>query len=345
MSLNVDTTGEGQVSIEADTVPAGPSLRTQSRSQYVALLSARYGLLMVFGLVVVVFSLARPDTFPTMENLEAILTTAAPGLIVAMGLTVPLVMQEFDLSFAATVSLVGGAAVVLMSQNALAWPVVVVLMLAIGVLVGALNGFLIAFLGGSSFIVTLAMATVVAGVEFAITNQASIFSGVAPGYAKLGQGVLLGLGSPVWVAIALAVALWIMLDRTEVGRFMYAVGGNPEAARLSGLPNRGLKLAGFVIVAFTAATVGILLTASSGSYTPSFGASYLLPAFAGAFLGSAVWRPGEFTIPGTITGVLFLGVVQTGLTMLNLPTFVINLVQGSILIAAVLLSRVERGRA
>jgi ribose transport system permease protein len=211
--------------------------------------------------------------------------------------------------------------------------------LLFGIAAGGVNGFLVAYLGGPSFIITLAMGTVLTGVEFALTDQKTIFSGVAQGYADIGQNSFLGLNNMVWIAAVIAVILWALLDRTEVGRYMYAIGGNPEAARLAGIRTRFLRLLGFVVVGLAAAVVGVLISSQSGAYSPSPGLSFLLPAFAAAFLGSAVFRPGEFNIPGTVIGVLFLGVIQTGLTMLNLETYVINLVQGGVLISAVLLSR------
>jgi len=132
---------------------------------------------------------------------------------------------------------------------------------------------------------------------------------------------------------------------TEVGRFMYAIGGNQEAARLSGIRVRTLRVAGFVIVSLTAALVGVLITSGGGgNYTPSFGTYLLLPAYAGAFLGAACFRPGEFNIPGTVVGVALLATISTGLTFLNLQTYLINLVQGAILIAAVLVSTVAGRR-
>jgi ribose transport system permease protein len=172
-----------------------------------------------------------------------------------------------------------------------------------------------------------------------LTSQDTIFSGVPEAYAKIGQGTFLGFSNMIWIAAVIAALLWVMLDRTELGRYMYAIGGNPEAARLAGIRTKFLRLLGFVAVGLAAAVVGILISSQSAAYSPSPGTSYLLPAFAAAFLGSAVFRPGEFNIPGTILGVLFLGVIQTGLTMLNLETYVINLVQGAILISAVLVSR------
>jgi ribose transport system permease protein len=120
---------------------------------------------------------------------------------------------------------------------------------------------------------------------------------------------------------------------------MRAVGGNSDAARLAGLNVPRLRLIGFVIVAITAAVAGVMLTAQAGSSSPSGSAGLLLPAFAAAFLGAAAFRPGEFNVAGTLVGVLILGVIQNGLTLMNADPAVINLVQGGILIAAVWLTR------
>jgi ribose transport system permease protein len=321
--------------------PAGVEQRVEARSSRdVAFrIIAQYGVLVAFVLTVVAFSLARPNTFPTIDNLKSILETAAPAAIVALGLTVPLVMKDFDLSFGSMIGLSGGAAIVMMSQHHAGWGVAIAVALGLGVAAGVVNGFLVAYLGGSSFIITLAMGTVLTGVEFAFTGQATIFSGASHGFTSIAQGSFLGFSNMVWIALAVAVLLWVLLDLTETGRYMYAIGGNPEAARLSGLANSRLRMVGFVLVALSGAVVGLLLTSNSGSYTPNFGTSYLLPAYAGAFLGAAVFRLGEFNIPGTVLGVVFLGVIQTGLTMLSLQTYIINLVQGAILVTAVLLSR------
>jgi ribose transport system permease protein len=300
---------------------------------------ARYGLLVAFAAMILAFSLAKPDSFPTGDNAKSILTAAAPALIVAAGLTVPLVMQDFDLSFGSMIGLAGGAAVVLMSEDNWAWPAAALVALGLGLAAGFANGFLVSYLGGSSFIITLAMGTVLVGLEYVFTDQETIFAGVAEGYAEIGQGEFLGLNNQIWIAAGIAIILWVLLDKSELGRYMYAIGGNPEAARLSGVRIRRIRLTGFVIVAVCAAIVGILLTAQAASSVPNTGVPYLLPAFAAVFLGSAVFRPGEFNIPGTVVGVLFLGVIQTGLTMLQLETFVINLVQGAILIIAVLVSQ------
>jgi ribose transport system permease protein len=302
-------------------------------------------LLIAFAVMVLVFCLARPDSFATLDNFKSILTAAAPALIMAAGLTVVLVMQDFDLSFGAMIGLASAVAVALMVKQGVAWPVALLAALAAGVAVGAINGFIIAYLGGSSFIITLAAGTVLTGLELATSGQSTLYEGVSSSYAAIAQESTLGFSNQVWIAALLAIAVWILLDRTEIGRYMYAIGGNAEASRLAGVRVRALRVLGFVIVALAAAIVGILLSSQSESYTPNSGIPFLLPTFAAVFLGSAVFRPGQFNIPGTVVGVLFLGVIQTGLTMLNLETYVINLVQGGILITAVLISRIGQRRA
>lgn len=303
-------------------------------------LVAKYGLILAFVVVFAVFALLKPHVFPTGNNIKSMLTLAAPPAILAAGLTVVLVMQDFDLSFGSMIGLAGGAVTTFIVTNHWGWVVAVIVVLLMGVAVGVLNGIMVAYLGGSSFIITLAMGTVLTGVEYALTHQNTIYSGYSTAFIGIGSNSsILGISNQVWIALVIAGAIWILMDRTEIGRYMYAIGGNSEAARLSGLRVRPLRVAGFIVIAVCASVVGILLVSEAGSYSPNVGAVYLLPAFAAAFLGAAVFRPGEFNLPGTIVGVLFLTIIQTGLIELNLQTYIINLVQGGILIAAVLLSR------
>lgn len=337
-----ETSGATNTVAEAKAPGAAPG-RVASPARFKAaslgLLAGRYGLLAVFLATIVVFSLLRPHTFPTIENLKGILEVASPALIMAVGLTVILVMQDFDLSFGGMIGLAAGASTYAIVDHGVGWILAILIVLAIGVLVGCANGFMISFLGGNSFIITLAMGTVLTGIEFALTGQNTVFSGYPSGFLKIAQGSFLGFSHEIWIAAVLAVLVWVLLDRTELGRYMYAIGGNQEASRLAGIRVKPYRLLGFVAVGVAAAVVGLLIVSLGSSYSPNVGASYLLPAFAAVFLGAAVFRPGEFNVPGTIVGVLFLGVLQTGLIMLSFETYVINLVQGGILITAVLVSR------
>ncbi len=342
-----DLTGSAAPGEVAAPPPVRPAKGATAKRRNLSLgnIAGKYGLLIFFGAVLIGFSLARPHTFPTGENAESILTLAAPSLIMAVGLTVVLVMQDFDLSFGAMIGLAGGVVTTFIVTDHMGFALAIILVILMGAAAGLLNGFMVSYLGGNSFIITLAMGTVLTGVEFALTKQATIYSGFPPTFLKIAQGTFLGLNNQIWIAFVAAVLMWALLDRTELGRYMYAIGGNQEAARLSGIRVKAFRVIGFIVVGVAAAVVGILLISLSSSYSPNGGASYLLPAFAAVFLGAAVFRPGEFNVPGTVVGVLFLGVIQTGLVMLNFETYVINLVQGGILIAAVLVSRLGAAKA
>ena len=195
-------------------IDAAPAPRAHTAGDLARTLFARYGVLIAFGLMILAFSLARPNTFPTWANAESILTAAAPGMIVALGLTVVLAMQDFDLSIGSMVGLADGAAVVAMTEWGVAWPVAVGLGLGLGVLAGLTSGFLVAVLRGNSFIMTLAMATILTGVEYAFTGQAVVFQGVAPGYVHIAANSWLGINNQVWIALVVALVLWILLDAT-----------------------------------------------------------------------------------------------------------------------------------
>ena len=295
-------------------------------------LASRYGLLGAFLLTILIFSLAVPDSFPTGRQRESILTLAAPSLIIAVGLTVVLVMQDFDLSFGAHdrprrrrchelhgQERHGAGAVAIIADRPGARPSPA----------ASSNGFMVAYLGGSSFIITLAMGTVLTGVEFGLTSQDTVYSGLPDGVLEHRPRRVPRPQQPdldrrgdrardVGAARAHRDRALHVRDRRQPrgGPALRRAGPQPARARL-----RHRR-------ASTAAVVGLLLTSQSASYAPNRGTSYLLPAFAAVFLGAAVFRPGEFNVPGTVVGVLFLGVIQTGLTMLDLETYVINLVQG-----------------
>jgi ribose transport system permease protein len=331
-------TGE-QISRQDQMEPVPPVAGATPTPLHRSLL-ARYGLLGALFVAIVVFCIARPDSFATIDNLKSVLTQSSLPLIIAAGLTIVLVMEDFDLSFGSMIGLGSAVAVALMVKSGVSWPIALLAALAAGLIVGAVNGFIIAYLGGSSFIITLAMGTILSGLEFAITGQSTLYEGISHSYSAIAQNTILGFSNEIWIAAAIALLVWMLLDFTELGRYMYAIGGNPEAARLAGIRTKALRLSGFMLVGLAAAICGVLLSSQTQSFNPNSGAQYLLPAFAAVFLGSAVFRPGQFNLPGTVVGVLFLGVIQTGLTMLSLQTYMINLVQGAILIAAVMMSRI-----
>lgn len=304
---------------------------------------SKYGLLLVFVAVLAFFTAVNGRSFINAATWSRTILSATgftPLLILAVGLTVVLAMRDFDLSFGNMVGLAGATAVTLMVRDDVHVVVALLVVLLVAVVVGLVNGYLIAHLGASSFIITLATGTILFGIETLWTANRSI-TGVTDGfYLGLNSTPVIGqLRLPVFIALAVFALAWVVMDRTELGRYVYAVGGNPEAARFSGVPVARLRTLGFVVVALCAALVGVLLTANFGGSRSDLGTGFLLDAYAAAFLGAAVFRPGQFNVPGTLLGVVFLRVVEVGLLQMQIQNSWINIAKGGILVFGVLLSQ------
>jgi ribose transport system permease protein len=329
----------------ASAAPLRASPGRGSRAAAVLGGARRHGVLLALAATIALFSALRPHIFPTVDNVETMLRDLSPLAIAAFGMTVVLVMNDFDLSLGAMIGLGGTTAVVLMSKSDVGYVLAIALTIGLGVAVGLANGIAVAYAGASSFVITLAMGTVLQGVEYQISGQQSVFQGVPDTYKSLANAELFGLSSQVYVALAVFVVLLVLLERSEIGRYMYAIGGNIEAARLSGLRVRELRVLGFVIGAVCSAVAGMLLTSQAGQSTPDLGVPYLLPVFAAVFLGSTAVRVGKFNVLGTLVGAIFLQVISTGLILLELKPAYINIVQGGILAGSVLLARLGRADA
>lgn len=305
---------------------------------------AKYGVILAMAATFAAFCAARPDAFFTIFTMKSIIRDAAPLLVVALGATVVLVMNEFDLSIGGLIGFAGTIAVLLASDAKAG--VGVVLSVAIALLFGAglglVSGTLVAYAGASSFIITIALGTVYQGADLQVLSQRTIFEEIPSSYLSVAGGTATGVSNQVFVALGALLLLYVFLEHTEAGRWMYAIGGNREAARLSGIRVRQLLTLGFVMVGIFAALGGVLVSSQAGAANPNSGLGFLLPAYAAAFLGSTMWRPGVFTVVGTLLGTLFLQIIGTGLTILNLTGPIVLMIQGGILALAVLLSRLGR---
>lgn len=304
-------------------------------------LLTNFGVPLALLFTVALFSLLRPAAFPTWRNLDAILTLAAPLAVTALGITVVLAQGDLDLSFGSVIGLAGAVTFVALAEDrwALAWPVALLGGLLVGALAGAINGALIAYVGLAPIITTLGMSTALVGVEFLFTDQQTVYGNVPEAFTQIGRGVWLGLNVQVWLAGLVVLLMYGLMEQTELGRYFYALGGNREAAHLSGISVKAVRMTGFLISGLAGALTGVLIVAQSASSSPTAGAPYLLPALTAAFLGTSMFRQGQFNVLGTTVGVLFLGVIQTGLIMLHLSTAIINIVQGAVLVTAILVSR------
>ena len=307
-----------------------------SRTDFLGWFS-RYGTIIFLLLLVVGFSVARPDVFATQLNLLNVLNQASILLIISSGLTICLVMGLFDLSIAAMATL-GGYLVckhlVDQGDNPHLWLTLIGVLLFSGA-IGVLNGAIVSYLGVSAFIETLAMGSIITGAILGYSQSRTILGGIPDSFLVMGQQSSLGIPNPVIIMAVVAFVLWLMLEHTQTGRNLYAIGGNQEAAKLSGIPVKRYVLLALGISAACAALGGMVAAANLGAGRPQgVGETYLLNAFAAVFIGASTLRPGQFHILGTLIGVLMIGVISNGLSIMGVETYWQYIVQGVLLIVA-----------
>lgn len=298
---------------------------------------ARYTLAVALVLVVVVFSLAKPDSFPTYTNAVSILSSQTVLLTLALGALFALVVGEFDLSVGYTLGFTAMILAVLTTEAGVPVIPAIVIAILVGGLIGAINGTLILRLRVNAFIATLASGTVLQGLTLWISSG-QVVAGVPSSITEIGRTKVLDMPILVFVAVAFAVVVWLVLEKTPVGRYLYATGLGRAAARLAGV-RTGVLLAGaFVVSGLLAGVAGVMQTAILGAANPDVGAQYLLPVFAAGFLGATAIRPGRFNVGGTVLALLLLAVGIAGLTQLGAPLWVSPVFNGLALIIAVALA-------
>jgi ribose transport system permease protein len=303
---------------------------------------ARYGTILSLVVLIIVFSLARPEVFPSVRNLLNILNQVSILGIIAIGLTVCLVVGQFDLSIGALATFGGyfAARILMMAgvDSGLVVLLVILLVLAMAMIIGFINGALVSYLGISAIVETLAMGFIINGIILGVSGSRTISPTEIPATFKIvGQGTMLGIPNPVLIMIATALLLWTFLEHTQPGRNMYAIGGNKEAARLSGIPVKRYALIAMGICAACAALGGLVAAANLAAGRPQgVGETYLLNAFVAVFIGASTLRPGKFHVLGTAVGVLLIGVINNGLSIMGVPTYWQYIVQGILLILALI---------
>jgi ribose transport system permease protein len=316
---------------------------SQRRGLRLALtIAGKYGTIIGLAVMIVILSIAAPGTFLSVSNFVNVLTQNAIIAIVACGLTLPLVVGEFDLSVGYQASFAGVLCVGLMTHQGLPIPLAIVLSVVVGIAAGLVNGLLVTQLGVNALIATLGTGTVIVGLNYAYTNGVPITLVGDGGFLDLALGKVAGIPNPIVFMVVAVGLLWLLLNRTVLGQQMQAVGGNHEAARLSGVRVERVRIWAFVIAGITAAVGGVLLSSRVGSGQLTAGDGYLLNSFAAVFLGSAALRDGEFHILGTLIGVMTVGFGFNGLAILGAPTFFQYIFSGGLLIVAVALSTVAR---
>jgi ribose transport system permease protein len=311
----------------------------------------RYGTLCAVALVMVYFWLELPSTFLTGRNLLNISQQMSMLAVVAATMTVVMAMGDFDLSVGSMASLSGiVAALIFISGGSV--PVAVAAALLCGLAGGVANGVLVAYVGILPFIATLGAMTIFSGLAFKLSGGQTLFGDAIPhgfsdfsraGIPLFSTGLL--IPSLTLIAVASIAAVWVLLEQTVVGRRLYAIGDNAEAARLAGVTVGPLRLAAFGIAGLGAAGAGLMYASRVASANPTQGSGLMLDAIAAVFLGQSMTEEGEPRVLATVAGVLILGVIGNGLTQMNVDSYVRDVLTGSIVIAAVAVSSYGKARA
>jgi ribose transport system permease protein len=300
------------------------------------------GGLYVLVVLFIVFSLLRPETFPTVLNIRTMLISQAFLGITALGLLFPAVNNEFDLSLGFLSGFVGVLVAWLSAvQGWSVWPAVAA-GVAAAVLVGFINGYLVVKIGIVSLIATLGIGTLVSGLTLWVSGGRVIFE-MRDDLIAIGRTRWLDLQVPVYVMLLMYVVAAYIFHMTAVGKHMYANGGNRDAARMSGIATDRLTWMSLVVSGTLAGIGGILYLANIGAGSPEAGEDLLLPSFAAIFLGSTLITPGKFNVAGTATALALLVVLVNGIQQLGAPHWVQPVFNGLALVLAVAVATI-RGR-
>lgn len=300
-----------------------------------------YGTIMAGILIVLIFSLLSPSSFATVDNFMNITRQISLLVVIAIGATLVMSVNEFDLSIGAMASLGGVVSAKLATEGV---PIIlcVLIPLLVGLFVGAVNGYIITRFNVLSFVTTLAMGTVIGGFTFWFTEGATIFENIPEGFKWLGQTVVAGIPMLSIMMVIIVLVFWFFMSQMGIGRRFYAIGGNERASRVSGVPIQRYKTLAFALCGMLAAFTGALLASRLGSAHPTGGDGYFLNAYAAVFLGMTVVRTGVPNIFGTLFGAAVLGILANGLTILQIPTFLQNVITGLIIIAALIIQKLGR---
>ncbi|EOW2372073.1 ABC transporter permease [Cronobacter sakazakii] len=328
---------------KAATLKSTPSARHQLFEFFY-----KWGMLLTVVALVALFGIAS-DNFLDPFNIINILRSIAIVTVIAIGVSISLTIGGFDLSVGSTASLANALVISLFVWHGFGTTEAIVITLALCTLVGLFNAFLIVVLKIPDMLATLASLFVIQGVAMTYSYGGSITQNMVLPSGEMAEGVISDAFSllgqvPVIVIVMLVVTVvaQLGLSLTTHGRRMYAIGGNPEAARLSGIRITRYKVAAYVIASLLAGLGGILLASRIGSSQVNAGSGYLMDAVAAAWIGFSLAGSGKPNALGTLVGAVILGVLSNGLVMLSVPYYAMDIIKGLVLAGALAITYIQR---
>ncbi len=297
-----------------------------------------YGLLVALAVIGIALAIARPHFLSAANLLNVLLQVSINGIL-AVGVTLVLLTGGVDLSLGSLVALTGVvAALCARQEGAASTGLAVAAGVAAGAACGAVNGLVVTRGRVAPFIVTLGMMTIARGLALVLSDGKPV-SQLVPGFLVIGGGDVLGIPIPVLILAAVAGAAFVHLRHMRHGRYLYAVGGNEEAARACGIRVGGVKVSAYALCGALAGLAGVILASRITTGQPNAGIAYELDAIAAAVIGGTSLSGGVGGVGGTLLGVLLLGVIDNGLDLLGVSSYYKQIVKGAIIVGAVLIDR------
>lgn len=311
--------------------------------------ASRFQSLFVLALMIVAMSLFS-DRFLTVENSWNILRQVSVNMCLSIGMTLVILSGGIDLSVGSILALVGAITAGLIKAPLVlpggVWQLdftisgAILSGLLVGMVLGCFNGWVITRLKIPPFVATLAMLSIARGLTMLWTKGFPI-TGLGPAFAEIGTGYLLGVPMPVWISAALVVVFVVVTKKTRLGRYVYAVGGNERTAQLSGLNVARIKLAIYTIAGALSGVGGLIITSRLDSAQPNAGFGYELDSIASVVIGGTSLSGGRGSVLGTVVGCLIIGVLNTGLVLLDVSPFWQQVVKGFVILLAVAIDKMQ----
>jgi len=315
--------------------PTKADLKGLSFGQRLMRFLPTYGLVILTVFLIGLFSVLLPNTFPTMLNLRSIVSDKAIIALLSLGAMIPMAAGRIDLTVGYGIVLWHILAISLQTMLGLPWPIAVAIVLVLGAVAGFLNGLLVEIAKIDSFIATLGTGTVLYALALWHTGGRQMVGALPDGFYALNTTFVFGLPITAYYLVVITVLMWIVLEYTPLGRYLYAIGANQKAAQLNGIPTRKYVIGAFVASGTMTALAGVLLASKLRIGQASVGLEFLLPALVGAFLGSTTIKPGRVNVWGTVVGVAILAVGISGIQQFGGSFWVEPLFNGVTLLIAI----------
>lgn len=305
-------------------------------------IATKYGTLFAFILMLAIFSILAPTSFPTLPNMIGILRQIAMLATISFGLTFVLITKRSDLSIGYSTSFLGIIVAALMVKAGMNIWLAALLTVVLGAVIGLVNGVVIAYLGVPDFIGSLGVGYVVAGLNQAYTKGHPI-SGLPAEFEIFGARRLGGVfPNAVIIMLIVLVLAGVILSQTKLGRYIYGVGDNEEATLMSGVNTRRVIVWSYVFCGIACGVTAVIITSRLGSAHPQAAEDYLLNAIAAVWLGGTAFKNGEPNLAGTLLGALIIGTMANGLTILNVSYYYQQVATGLIILAAVIITSIQK---